>query len=305
MNKTDALRFLKKIAAAAPKILFLYVLAPCVLLLLLAEPIRSAALRSDLAACLLPFAALAAVGLNGAVYARLHRKAPPLLVPAWGMLWPLIVVILEYEAFPPVYPLTSTLAVIGGVFALAALFLLSFWLAARRAKAAHTAAVALWVILFVIFCAMCYQVIRDIETRAAGPDTWISLGTLVLMLLAACCPWILSACRRSASRRRKVGLAEGTIVQIIGETRLDRDDDPVTRNHALIRYAVCGVPCESRADISRFTTRRFGKDAFIGKKVPVHYDPADPADAYADRITRHIFDGDKPKGRKAPPEQET
>ena len=104
MNKTDALRFLKKIAAAAPKVLFLYVLAPCVLLLLLAEPIRSAALRSDLAACLLPFAALAAVGLNGAVYARLHRKAPPLLVSAWGMLWPLIVVILEYEAFPPVYP---------------------------------------------------------------------------------------------------------------------------------------------------------------------------------------------------------
>lgn len=293
MNKTDTLRFLKKVTVAAPRILFFYALVPCVLLLLLAEPIRAAALRSDVAACLLPLAALAAAGLNGAVYARLHRKAPPLLIPAYGMLWPLIIVILEYEAFPPVYPLTSTLAVIGGIFVLAALFLLSFWLAARRAKAAHSAAVALWVILFVVFCAMGYQVIRDIESRAAGPDTWISLGTLILMLLAACCPRILSAYRRSASRRRKAGLAEGTIVQIIGETRFDRDDDPVTRNHALIRYTVCGVPCETRADISRFTTRRFGKDAFIGRTVPVHYDPANPGDAYADRITRHLFDGDR------------
>ena len=63
---------------------------------------------------------------------------------------------------------------------------------------------------------------------------------------------ILSAFRRALSRRRASVWAAGTIVQIVGETRLDLDGDPLTRNHALIRYVVDDEVYETRADISRF-----------------------------------------------------
>ena len=36
--------------------------------------------------------------------------------------------------------------------------------------------------------------------------------------------------------------------------------------------------------------RKFGRDAFIGRTVPVSYDPADPHRAYTDKIDRHFFD---------------
>lgn len=303
MNRSDLLRSLKKGLSASPKILFFYILAPCIILRLLADPIGSAVLRSDGNAFLILLLVFAAVALNWLVYSRLRRKAPSHLVFAWGFLWLLFVVIIESEAFPAVYPLVSTLAVIGGVFTLAALFLISFWLAARRARAAHTAAVVIWVVLFLVFCAMCYQVIRDIESRSERPDTWIILATIILMLLTACSPSLLTAARRSASRRRKTGLAEGKITQIIGETRLDMDGDPSTRNYARIQYTVSGIPYETRADISRITTRRFGKEAFTGKAVPVHYDPSDPSEAFASRIDRHIFDQDADEKRKLPPDQ--
>ena len=87
-------------------------------------------------------------------------------------------------------------------------------------------------------------------------------------------------------------------MQIIGETSLDLDGDPVTRNHVRIQYTVEDRVYETRADISRFTTRRFGKEAFVGREVPVFYDPADPSDAFADRIDRHFFDQDRQESRE-------
>ena len=76
----------------------------------------------------------------------------------------------------------------------------------------------------------------------------------------------------------------------MGETHLDMDDDPVTLCHALIEYAVDDKLYETRADISRYMIRRFGRDAFIGREVPVFYDPAEPEGAYANRIDKHFFD---------------
>ena len=64
----------------------------------------------------------------------------------------------------------------------------------------------------------------------------------------------------------------------------------MTENHARIRYAVDGVQYETRAEISRYTTRKFGRKAFIGQEVTVRYLPENPGDAYADRIDRHFFD---------------
>ena len=103
---------------------------------------------------------------------------------------------------------------------------------------------------------------------------------------------ILAAFRRRALDRKADHIAVGKIYQIIGETHLDMDGDPVTLDYALIRYEVDGTQYETRADISRFTVRRFGKEVFIGHDIPVFYDPADPAGAIVKRIDRHFFDQD-------------
>ena len=94
----------------------------------------------------------------------------------------------------------------------------------------------------------------------------------------------------SAALLRATGLAEGRILQLIGETHLDRDDDLVPLHHARVQYAVDGTPYEARAAISLYAVRRFGRKRFIGRTVPVYYDPSDPAHAYTDRIDRHFFD---------------
>ena len=113
------------------------------------------------------------------------------------------------------------------------------------------------------------------------------------MLLAAAAPRLHSAYRVHTLHRRASGLATGTLTRIIGETHLDMDGDPVTNEYALIRYEADGAAYETRAEISRYAVRRFGKDAFTGREIPVFYDPADPAGAFADRIDRHFFDGDR------------
>ena len=50
--------------------------------------------------------------------------------------------------------------------------------------------------------------------------------------------------------------------------------------------------------------RWLGKKSLVGQEIAVHYDPANPADAYADRIDRHFLDGleeDEPE-QEAPSE---
>ena len=295
MNKTDFLRFWRyHLRHTVPRLLVFYLAGPAALLLLLSGPVSRAVTASGAAAAfLILLAALAVVGLNEYAYILRQRKKPSLLVLSWGLLCLLLVVIIEHEALPGTHPLTSPLAVIGGFLVLAFLLLLSFHLAKRRAKAAHSAAVVIWVILFLVLCAMIYQAARDFEAGIAGLDTWITVFSIFALILGACAPWILSSRRKKAALLRKTGQTEGTICQIVGETRLDRDGDAVTRNHALIRYQVDGVPYETKADISRFTTRRFGKSAFVGRKVPVFYDPASPSETAVRRIDKHIFDQDK------------
>ena len=255
--------------------LFFYVLVPALLLWLLAPAAGEAVRGSDPAAFLILLAALAVVGLNWRI----------------GSVFLLIVIIIESEALPADHRLKSTLAVIGGHLGMVSAFLFSLWCASpRRSKLAHSTAVVIWVILGLTLCLMIFQVARDIEVRCVSLDTWINIGSAVLFILAFNMPWILSARRRSASRRRATGLAEGRILQIIGETHLDRDDDLVTLHHARVQYAVDGTPYEARAAISLYAVRRFGRKRFIGRTVPVYYDPSDPAHAYTDRIDRHFFD---------------
>ena len=293
MNKTDFLLFWKHhLRTTVPRVLFFYILLPFMVLMSLAEPIRGAVLRSDTAAFwILPAAALA-VGLNWYIYSAVRKKRPSLLVYAYGALCLLIVTAVTHGAYPSDHRMTSTLAVIGGFLLIGCLFLFSYWLASRpgRTKFAHGAAVVIWVILFLILAAMVYDAARDIETGLVSVDTWITFAGILLFILAACAPWILSSRRKAAARNRKAGLTEGRIVQIIGETRLDRDDDLVTRNHCRVQYTVDHVSYEARAPISRFTTRRFGRKNFIGLKVPVYYDPENPADTYIKKIDKHIFD---------------
>ena len=79
-------------------------------------------------------------------------------------------------------------------------------------------------------------------------------------------------------------------MQVVGETSLDRDGDLVTLHHARVQYTVDDVPYETRAEVTPYAVRSFERKAFVGRTVLVHYDPADPASAFADRIDRHFFD---------------
>ena len=272
------------------KILFFYALVPLLFLILLAQPVGSAVRSSDQNIFLIFLAALGAVVLNWLVYAAIHRKRPTVLVAAHGLLCLLAVVIVENEALPGNHPLSAILVVAGCFLAFISLLLFSSWCASRRSRPAHAAAVTIRVILAILLCCMVYPIARDIETRSVNPDTWINIGGLVVLLLAFNGSLICSVFRRSAVRRKATGLVPGRIVQIIGETSLDLDGDPVTQNYARIRYTVDNVPYETRADISRFVTRLYGKEAFIDWVVPVCYDPADPGTAFVKRIDRHVFD---------------
>jgi hypothetical protein len=89
----------------------------------------------------------------------------------------------------------------------------------------------------------------------------------------------LPTARRSATRRRESALVSGKVVQIIGETHLDLDDDPVTLFHCTIQYTVSDHSYETQASVTRHFLRRYGKENFIGRKIPVFYDPSDPANA--------------------------
>ena len=291
MNKTDLIRYWKlQLRTTIPRLLGFYILIPLVLLKLLAKPIGDAVLRSDAACFRILLAALAAVGLNWYVYYLIRKKRPSLLVFAFGALFLLIVTAIEHETFESTYYLRSTLAVIGGFLLVAFLFLFSFWCAGRRNKFAHSTAVVIWVILFLLLVIMAYEAAKDIENELVTVDTWITIVSLVIFILAAFIPLFLSSHRRKASRNRKIGLTEGKIVQIIGETELDNEDRLVTRNHCRVEYAVDNVPYETKAAISRFTTRWYGRKNFIGLKVPVYYDPDNPADTYVKKIDKHIFD---------------
>ena len=291
MNKTDLIRYWKlQLRTTIPRLLVFYLLIPFILLKLLAKPIGDAVLRSDAACFWILLAALALVGLNWLVYYLVRKKRPSLLVFAFGALILLIVTAIEHETYPSTYYLRSTLAVTGGFLLVAFLFLFSFWCATRRNKFAHSTAIVIWVILFLLLVIMAYEAAKDIENKLVTVDTWITIVSLVIFILAACIPWFLSVHRRNAARKRKDGLTEGKIVQIIGETTLDNEDRLSTKNYCRIAYSADGVPYEAKAEISRFTTRWYGRKNFIGLKVPVYYDPEKPAETYIKKIDRHVFD---------------
>lgn len=291
MDKTEIPRkSTSRLLFTTLKFLLLYALAPALLLCILARPIGSAARGSDAAAFLILLAALGAVALNWLVYLLVRRKRPSLLVYTFGLFCLLAVVFIEHDALPGYASLTSTLALIAGFLVLMCLLLPSFWLAAHNTRVTRVIAVGLRIAAGVILFFMVYQIIRDFEIGIVTRDTWITIAILVVAILVRFSPRIQSAVRRRKAEDSATGLAEGRIVQIIGETHLDLDDDPVTLQHARIQYAVDGVPYETRADVTGFTVRRFGKAAFIGRKIDVYYNPANPADAHVSRIDRHFFD---------------
>ena len=290
MNDKAAPRSRGDLCRLLLKGLFLYALFPGLALVFLSWPLGSAARASAHAPWLILFSALAAVCLNWLVYARLHRRRPSLLVFSWGAFCLLVLAILLHEALRGFYEQTYILGLLGGCLAFTFLFLLSYWLAARRSRAAHVFAVGLWIIIGIIAFFMVYQVIRDIESNRVTLDTWLNILILLALIPAALARRILSARRRKAFLRRASALAGGRIVQLVGETRLDRDEDLVTDYHARVAYEVDGVPYETRADIRKMTMRYYGKQAFIGRPVPVHYDPANPADAWAPRIDRRLLE---------------
>ena len=291
MDSSDTARARKsRLISAMIRGAFLYVLAPALLLFFLAQPISNAVRASDANVFLILLAALAAVILNWMIYAVLRRKRPSLPVFAHGALCLLIIEIMEHYSLPANHPLTSTLAVIGGCLALAWMLLLSFWLAALPSRPAHVIAVGFRIIVGLTLFFMAYQVIRDFESRRVSRDTWITIGVMIATVLGRCSSRILSAFRTRSLRRRASGLAAGTIVQIIGETRLDRDDDLVTRYLVRIQYTVNDSLYEIRTGIARFIMRRYGRDTFVGREVPVFYDPSDPACAFTIRIDQHVLE---------------
>ena len=281
--------------------LVLYGAVVILALVLLARPIGDAVRRADAAAFWILLAALGAVGLNWLTYAAIHRRPPSLPVFAHGTFCLFLVAVIEYEAVPKNSPLASTLAIVAGYLAAASMLLLSFRLAVVKNRAAHVVAVGIWILVGLALCAMAYQVIREIEIGRVNQDTWISLGSMAAFSLGLCAPLIRRGLRRRASRKRKTALAEGIIVQIIGETYLDDEGDAVTPYFARILYEVEGVTHETRAPIYRIVARRYGKGAFLGRTVPVWYEPADPDQVYVKRIDRHVLETDS---RESPTDQD-
>ena len=304
MNKSDLLRALKKFTLTIlPKFLLFYALAPALCVVFLARPIGEAACRSDTAAFLILLAALGAVLLNWLIYKLIRGKHPSFLVFSHGILCLLITAFIEFEALPTAGATRATLAIVCGSLALLFMLVLSHWFASfRGSKAALALAVGLRIAFGVVLFFAVYQILRDFEIRHATRDTWITIGVLVLMLLAAAAPRLLSAYRVHALHRRASGMATGTLTRIIGETHLDLDDDPVTLFHCTIQYTVDDVLYETHADATRFTLRRYGKENFLGRKIPVYYDPADPASSYVNPIDRHVLAFPKDEPEQTPEE---
>ena len=289
------------------KNLLFYVVFPFSGLAFLSGPIGRAACESDPSAFWILFTAFALVCLNWLVYHTVHRKYPSLLVFAHGIFCLLLVLIIEYETLPGYLPryygLTSTLAMIGGCLALAFLFLLSFWLASRRSKFAHAAAVMIWVMIGLIAVLIAYQAIRDIEGRNVNLSTWISIAILAAIIPAAFSRRILASRRDARMRSRATCVTDGRMIQVIGETHLDRDDDLVTDYHVRVQYAVDGTLYETRTEISKMIMRKYGKKAFVGREIPVRYDPENPEYAFTGKIDREFckqlrpnFSGEDPDG---------
>ena len=294
MDKTEIPRkSASRLLSAVLKFILLYALAPALLLCILARPIGSAACGSDAAAFLILLAALGSVALNWLVYLLIRRKRPSLLVYAFGLFCLLAVVFIEHDALPGYASLASTLALIAGFLVLMCLLLPSFWLAAHNTRLTRVIAVGLRIAAGVILFFMAYQIIRDIEIENITRDTWITLAILIVTVLVRFSPRIISAVRRKEAENRATGQAEGRIVQIIGETHLDRDDDPVTLQQVRVQYTVDDVPYETKGEITHYAIWKFGKAALVGRTVPVSYDPAHPADAHVNRIDRHFFDQEK------------
>ena len=291
MNRYD--RWKKQISVYRDRILkglFLYALPLFLCLLILANPIGDAVRASDSAAFRILLAAFSAVVLNWVFYYFIHRKRPSLLVLGYGVFCLLLVAAIQYEALPGYYILSGTLAVICGCLILILMFLLSYWFAARRSRYAHVIAVGLWITIGLLAFSMIYHIARDIEARSVSRDTWINISVVFALILGAFGHQIHTSLQRSVSHRRATGMTTGKIVQIIGETHLDLDDDPVTDYYARIQYTVENIPYETRADIYELTVRRFGKKAFVGREITVHYDPLHPDNAFVNRIDRHLLD---------------
>ena len=268
---------------------FFYGLVPVLLLVFLARPIGSAVLASEPAAWWILLAALAAVGLNWLVYSAVHRKRPPLVIFSHGLLCVLVVACIEYGVLPGDHPLMPTLAVVIAALALASLLFLERWCTAHKSKFAHAAAVFIRVLLGFIFAGMVFQVLVDIENGLVTLDTWITIGIIAALVIAFNAHRIRVSVRRSEARRRESSVVSGKVVQIIGETHLDLDGDPVTEYLARVQYTVDDVPYEARADIALKTIRKYGKDAFVGRAVPVYYNPADPADAFINQLDKRML----------------
>ena len=233
----------------------------------------------------------AAPGMNaGAMKPETERGRRILPLSALGTFGLLAGAAVWFETQPPDSPARSPLAILVGTLTLAFLLLLSFWFAARSSKPALAAAVVLRIICAAILLAMAFRVYEDIRNRTANRDTWITAGVLAAGIPGLFGEKILKAFRHRAFYNRANHVAVGRIYRIMGETHLDPDGDPVTLCHALIEYAAEDRVYETRADITRYAIRRFGRDAFIGRPVNVFYDPADPASAFANKIDRHFFD---------------
>ncbi|MBQ6060109.1 MAG: hypothetical protein IJL36_01575 [Clostridia bacterium] len=269
--------------------LVFYALAPLLLLVFLARPVRNAVLASDPAAWMILLAVLAAVCLNWAVYAVIRRKRPSFLVFSVGIFWILVTAVIQYTGLPGGHPLMPTLAIVIAVLALVILLLLERWFTFRPSKPAHATAVVIRVFLGIIVTGMVFQVLVDIENGLITVDTWILIGIIIALIVAFFAHRIRVSARRSATRRRESALVSGKVVQIIGETHLDLDGDPVTEYLARVEYTIEDVPYEAHADIDLKTIRKYGKDAFVGRAVPVYYNPADPAEAFVNKLDKRML----------------
>lgn len=267
-----------------------YILFPVILLVLLAEPIGNTARRSNAAAWGILAAALAAIAANWAIYRIINRKNPTTLVYTHGLCCLLAVGILEQEALPGDGAMAPVLSFINIALGMLALLVFSFWLASLPYRPAHAVAVTIRAVVGVGLFLCAWQVVRQFECGQVTLETGLTIAFIIAMIVAFNSRKLIALHNRNKERRRKTGRADGLTVQVFGESFLDREEELDSRYYAIVEYTVDGKEYETRADISRYALKHFGRKAFIGLEVDVFYDPSDPADTYVKKLNQYIFD---------------
>ena len=265
-----------------------YLLVPLALFWIVREPVSGIAGRSDPepAVFWVLLAALGLVVLNWLVYALIHRGRPSPPVIAHGSLCVMAVALIEHAASENAPRAKETLFLIAFFLGLLVLILFVRWSEQSRWTAPKIAAMILRILIRAAFVVMGLLTLMGIFI---GGEDIRNILLSVFALTALALFWFMPAI---LLRRRASEVTAGQIRKIVEEKSWDPEGGTAITHSAEVRYSVNGVRYNIRAKFSFFGSSFFGSvpyKAFVDKKIPVHYNPDNPAEAYTARISKRTI----------------